>query len=288
MPPPVALPEPPKIVSKDPPPPAVFPMVGTPEPTPPPVFPTPKKDPLPPPVAFEKKDGLPPPVGIGPPPIVDRKDDLPPLGSDFKKPPVGIAPPTTTPTLPKVTSVDIMPVVLRPEDVTFDALSQRLYGSDRYAQALLAFNRIHPSATDDVRATPPRLVSGRMIYMPPKSLLESKYASLIPEARPVIGLPGPETTPVKIAAPAPTPPLGSPKTTPVSLGSPTIGVPAPRPDVTKRYVVAAPGKHLLQIAQETLGDRNRWPEIYRLNPAVPTNLIPGGTELRLPMDARVP
>jgi hypothetical protein len=45
---------------------------------------------------------------------------------------------------------------------------------------------------------------------------------------------------------------------------------------------------LFEIARQTLGDGHRWSEIYRLNPEIrPELAIPGGTQLRLPADARV-
>ena len=45
----------------------------------------------------------------------------------------------------------------------------------------------------------------------------------------------------------------------------------------------------LTIARARLGDENRWPEIYQLNPGFdpPTNLIPGGAVLRMPGDAKI-
>ena len=258
---------------------------------------------LPPPPPVAKKDG--PPVGIAPP-IPERKDDLPPLGAEFKKPPVGIAPPSTS--LPVVRSVEIPPYALKADDLDMAVVSRKVYGSDRYGQALLAFNRDHPLAGDEIRATPPRLTPGKLVYIPPKEMLETKYGRLIADSRPVIGATpeAPPVPPVKIGAapplglsppPVSVPPLGAestPKTPalPVGLGSPkggTLGAAPPTKDATKRFIVSAPGQHILQIAHETLGDRNRWSEIYRLNPTIqPSQLIPAGTELRLPMEARVP
>ena len=60
-------------------------------------------------------------------------------------------------------------------------------------------------------------------------------------------------------------------------------------DVTKPYRVAGDGQMLIEIAQQTLGDRGRWSEIYRLNPTLrPEYPVPGGTEIRLPNNANVP
>jgi nucleoid-associated protein YgaU len=58
--------------------------------------------------------------------------------------------------------------------------------------------------------------------------------------------------------------------------------------VTRSYKVQARGERLYDIAGRTLGDSNRWSEIYRLNPQVaPEMPVPGGTWLHLPADARV-
>ena len=60
-------------------------------------------------------------------------------------------------------------------------------------------------------------------------------------------------------------------------------------DSVKHYRVPSQGQSILDIAQTTLGNRSRWPEIYRLNlPMRPEYPIPGGTDLRLPADAVVP
>jgi hypothetical protein len=75
-----------------------------------------------------------------------------------------------------------------------------------------------------------------------------------------------------------------------SLSTPAP-IPMPRPatsDPTKLYRVPAQGQFLFEIAIRTMGDGNRWTEIYRLNPNInPQQPIPGGTELRLPATARV-
>ena len=53
-------------------------------------------------------------------------------------------------------------------------------------------------------------------------------------------------------------------------------------------MLAANGEMLFEIAQRTLGDGNRWVEIYRLNPKVnPNYLVAGNTELLMPADAKV-
>jgi hypothetical protein len=42
------------------------------------------------------------------------------------------------------------------------------------------------------------------------------------------------------------------------------------------------------VARQTLGTEARWREVYDLNPRVAPDLVPAGTELRLPPDATVP
>jgi hypothetical protein len=42
------------------------------------------------------------------------------------------------------------------------------------------------------------------------------------------------------------------------------------------------------IARNTLGDDQRWGEIYNLNPQLRADLIPEGTDVRLPTDAKLP
>ena len=56
----------------------------------------------------------------------------------------------------------------------------------------------------------------------------------------------------------------------------------------KLYRVGVNGEMILEVARRTLSNGDRWPEIYRLNPKLdPQVLIPAGTELRLPSDARI-
>jgi hypothetical protein len=56
----------------------------------------------------------------------------------------------------------------------------------------------------------------------------------------------------------------------------------------KAYTVAAGGQQFYEIARDTLGNGSRWPEIYQLNQQHdPQVLVPAGTQLKLPPDARV-
>jgi len=66
--------------------------------------------------------------------------------------------------------------------------------------------------------------------------------------------------------------------------------PAPAPAVpgTMSYRVPPGGQTMRQIARQTLGDGERWKEIYFLNQKMPPEYaVPGGTEVRLPAGARV-
>src|SRR5207245_8041992 len=73
------------------------------------------------------------------------------------------------------------------------------------------------------------------------------------------------------------------------LAPPTISVkPLPPPESLPLYRVHEGGEMLREIARHTLGDADRWTDIYRVNPRVdPKELIPSGSQLRLPRDARI-
>jgi hypothetical protein len=151
--------------------------------------------------------------------------------------------------IPQVESYDEETYVCRPGD-TFRAISQAYYHSEKYERALLLFNRNHPLAGDAVRQEPARLPTGQAVYIPPLRILEKYYGG-----------------------------AGDPATRPVSGGAFT-------PSSDRTYRVGVNPEMLLDIARRTLGDENRWVEIYRLNPRIdPKDPVPAGSELRMPPDA---
>jgi hypothetical protein len=154
---------------------------------------------------------------------------------------------------------------------TFASVSQHAYGSDRYAAALQMYNRDYgPNRTVTT------LQAGQMVMLPPLQFLQERYASAIGDAR--SNITNVSVAPVSINPPVPMP-VPMPNTTPT----------LPTTDATKTYRVPAEGQLLYAIALQTMGDGNRWSEIYRLNPNLqPLQPVPGGTMLRLPSNAKVP
>jgi hypothetical protein len=210
--------------------------------------------------------------------------NLPPLGSEPKTATAPIAVPSiaikpVAASLPEVKSFTPQTYFCKPEDTSFEAISTRVFGSPKYARALLLYNRDHPLAKDNLLQDNPRLLPNQEIFIPPREYLETRFAASI-DNRP---------SPVaKSDAPAITigpPPNSNPAVQAAGVPRPAV----PTTDATKPYRVPGQGQMLIEIAQQTLGDRGRWSEIYRLNPALrPEYPIPGGTEIRLPGNANVP
>ena len=175
---------------------------------------------------------------------------------------------------PQVESYDEDTYTCRAND-TFRSISQAVYRTDAYDQALLLFNRNHPLANEAIKQNPPLLQSGQPIYIPPLQILRKYYAASIPENN--------------NSAPAPSPvPSATPNPVqPVTL-TPPAGAPAPATGSTRTYRVGGAGEMIRDIARRTLGNGDRWTEIYQLNRGYdPMYAVPAGTELRLPVDARV-
>jgi nucleoid-associated protein YgaU len=165
---------------------------------------------------------------------------------------------------PDVESYDEETYTWRTSD-SFRAISQNYYRSDKYERALQLFNQNHPLATDAVRRDPPVVQPGQPVYIPPARILEKYYATAITE----VARSAPTTTPEN----------------PASSIRPTVNAQPVAPD--KRYLVKAGGEMVLDIARRTLGNADRWTDIYRLNPGFdPKDPVPAGTELKMPSDAR--
>jgi hypothetical protein len=149
---------------------------------------------------------------------------------------------------------------------TFKRIASDKYGSDRYGQALMFYNRDHVLASDATRRDPVTIMSNQRIYIPPVRILQREYESVIPsESEAAAARTGPAAT----RPPAP----GT---------SPAAGLPE------KSYRVRGGGEMFLTIARNTLGNDLRWPEIYNLNQRfAPEVEVPGGTVLRMPGDAKI-
>ncbi len=177
--------------------------------------------------------------------------------------------PNKTGVEPRVTSDTVRNYQIRGGE-TFASLSKAYYGSERYANALQAFNRdFNPSVGVNLQP-------GQIVRVPSEQLLQDRYAGAIAPGLGATTVAGIGAAPVSISPPAPVAssrPLNPPATA----------------DPTKSYRVPAQGQFIFDIARQTMGDGNRWSEIYRLNPMVdPTQPIPGNTVLRLPSNANIP
>jgi hypothetical protein len=254
-----------------------------------PTFPLPKDGPTAPPLGF------PTPVNPGAPSITGPKDDGKPGITVVPPGPVPIIPSTELPSTPPITGPGktALPIVrdvggdayvCQSVDTSFAILSMRFYGTEKYADALLQYNRAHARNISNgtaLLANPPRLSAGQMVLHPPASALET-------------AAPRPAATIPAAAIPAPTNPMATIPSQPmVNLARPSPldpGVaPAAAPSISggRTYVVKTPGgESILDIAERALGSRSRWPDVWGVNqgnPAVrPPALVPAGTELKLP------
>jgi nucleoid-associated protein YgaU len=162
---------------------------------------------------------------------------------------------------------------------TFASISQAVYRTELYGQALLLFNRNHPLATENVRRDPPVIQAGQPIYIPPMQILRKYYASAIVETATGTSRPSP-AAPLRDAAASIRPLAVAP--------SAAVAAPAPATAPERSYRVSGNGEMLRDIARRTLGNGDRWAEIYRLNPKYdPVYPVPAGADLRLPGNARV-
>lgn len=242
----------------------------------------------------------------------------------------------------------------------FEDISTKFYQTDKYAQALLLFNRNHPRAAAAVRQDPPALAAGQPVYIPPLRVLEKQFATAIPDHAPlnpagILNSPNPDSrNPATASTGAGATPGGSAgnqssslpdnRITPLPAGigpnsdnqnggqyslpsdnrnrpqptetGATSDAPAGNPYATRQdprnsvpvspmpgtlspsrpgaqgqertYQVPKNGETFWEISRKTLGNPNRWSEISRLNPQIkPQFPVPGGTNLRMPLDARV-
>jgi nucleoid-associated protein YgaU len=198
---------------------------------------------------------------------------MPPVGAPAtaQTPPIQIGTPVTQPrpplTTPQVDSFDEEAYRCKPGD-TFQSISTRFLGVDKYAQALLMFNRAHPMAGEGLLQMPPVLSPGTIVYIPQAKILEKRYGGVIQDLTPTRN----DQKPAQPAAstPSPTPQAQQPQSG------------------WRKYKVRGAGEWMLDIARRTLGNPERWREIYRLNESFrPEQVVPGNAVIYLPPDARV-
>ena len=201
---------------------------------------------------------------------------------------------------------------------TFAAISMKYYQTEKYAQALLLFNRNHPRATAGVRQDPPLLMAGQPVYIPPLRVLEKRYATAISDVgsgaaaetrmedrgsgieKPATDFGNPQSSSFDPHSlpPAPKEIPGNTGATNYSIPDARSLVPSPAPGALPAktpmprnelsYVVPKSGETLWEIARHTLGNPNRWSEISRLNLQIdPKYPVAGGMTLRMPADARI-
>jgi len=192
-------------------------------------------------------------------------------------PPIVVPPPgalsparAAAPTTPQVESYDEETYRIKSGD-TFDRISAAHFNTDKYAKALERWNASHPQASDNLRANPPVLESGQMIYIPPAYMLEKRYGSLVPGYKP-------QAQPAAASDPQRT-----------ANSSPRGEVAANAAPNFKWYLVSPGGQMIRDIARVTLSDAERWADISKLNPALETAYpLRGGLLIKVPADARIP
>ena len=106
-----------------------------------------------------------------------------PPSSDPRSPGLASGPGAGRVSAPPVAQVDSYDeeTYLCKQGDTFAAISTKFYLTEKYAQALLLFNRNHPRATAGVRQDPPTLAAGQPVYIPPLRVLEKRYGTAIPD-----------------------------------------------------------------------------------------------------------
>jgi nucleoid-associated protein YgaU len=142
---------------------------------------------------------------------------------------------------------------------TWESISREFYNDTRYATALKSVNFNKP------------LTSGGTVDIPPLYILKQKFQT---STRTTSS--SSQTSPVPGSAPNWAPPA-------------TTTTPAAPSSGSQIYRVPAGGTSERELAKKYLGNEQRWMEIFNLNQHItaPDN-IPAGTEVRLPMDAKLP
>jgi hypothetical protein len=146
---------------------------------------------------------------------------------------------------------------------TYEGICRDFYNDTRYAAALKEYNRGKA------------LTGGGHVAVPPIHVLRTRYPQLT-------GV----TTTSRTGAPGQWVAAGSTAPT-----SPAATTPAPvfRAGGSRTFTIPTGGMTMSAAARLTLGDPNRWKDLYNLNPQhSPGETLPAGTELKLPADAVPP
>jgi hypothetical protein len=174
------------------------------------------------------------------------------------------------PITPQVDSWDEETYRIKAGD-TFARISAGHFNTDKYAKALERWNANHPQASDNLRADPPILEAGQVIYIPPAYMLEKRYASFIPGFKPRTENTAAQDAPRTVNA------------------APRVESAGTVPQGFKWYQVSAAGQTMRDIARAALDNPDRWTDVSKLNPAIdPSYAVRGGSLIKVPAEARIP
>jgi hypothetical protein len=199
-----------------------------------------------------------PKTDVKPPPPTFDPPAAPGTPTGFTKPAGSTeVKPSAPEVLPK-TSFDVDVYEPKAGD-SYETISQEFYNDKRFAAALKAFNRNQS------------LQGGRMVEVPPIHILKRQFSAQA-GATPAGGT---------------TPSAGVPDWSPAGGKSDPTPIRAAGGRTT--FVVPPGGMSMRAVARLTLGSDQRWPDVYALNPQFRSDeVLPAGTELKLPADARLP
>jgi hypothetical protein len=172
---------------------------------------------------------------------------------------------------------DVLRYRMGPND-NYATVSMTHYRTPAYQYALQLFNREHDPRLETARP-------GLEIYLPPAEVLQRRYPWTFQQSAP----PQPQPNGSSIR-PVGVPPV-TPAVNPAQPSQPFINpaVASGVPTAGEKLYRVRPNDRIWDIARNTLGNGDRWPEILRLNKEImrDVNQLAPGTTLRLPPDAKV-